>query len=35
MRTRGMKKDFSWEKSALTYAALYESALGIEGKKKK
>lgn len=29
MRIRGMKKDFSWKKSAAAYAAMYESVLGI------
>jgi starch synthase len=29
MRIRGMKKEFSWEKSAKKYAELYEKALTI------
>jgi len=28
MRLRAMKQDFSWEKSAEKYVALYEEALG-------
>jgi glycogen synthase len=28
MRLRGMAQNFSWEKSAKLYAALYESARG-------
>jgi starch synthase len=31
MRIRGMKKNFSWEKSAAQYLAMYESALSRRG----